>query len=394
MHTARKSLSCRICFNYTTELMRIFLALILLFFVMVLGGCSPQLTREGSDTNAAEPLNIIFMIGDGMGVPQISTAFYFGSATSNFERFKNIGFHKSSSTSHWITDSAAGATAFSIGEKTYKRAIGVSKDTLPKETILEHLQKKGYQTGLISLTSITHATPASFYAHVKDRDLHEEIAAQLVKANIDFLAGGGRKYFKDRTDGLNLFTELEAKGYNLDTLSLSTPRPNVKNAFVIADEGLPSKLEGRDDFLKEATEKALSYFDRSDKPFFMMVEGSYIDWGGHAENSEMVIAEVNDFDRTLGTVLDYVETHPNTLLVVTADHETGGLSIGKFYDTDTITGKKTEVPQKVAVYFNSDQHSGELIPVFAKGKGAENFQGIYDNSAIYHHILKSIAENN
>ena len=359
-------------------------------------GCtsSKYSVEVDADEKMHQPLSIILMIGDGMGLPQISTAFYFGSENSNFERFKNIGFHKSSSTSHWITDSAAGATAFSIGEKTYKRAIGVSKDTLAKETILQRLQKKGYQTGLVSLTSITHATPASFYAHVKDRDMHEDIAEQLVSSNIDFLAGGGKKYFNKRSDGLDLFEELKDKAYHLDTLSLSTTQRSKKNAFIISDDGLPSKIEGRGDFLKEATEKALSYFDSSDKPFFMMIEGSYIDWGGHDENAEMVITEVQDFDRTLGTVLDYVEKHPNTLVIVTADHETGGVSIGKFYDTDEVTGKKKEVPQRVGVYFNTDQHSGELIPVFAKGKGAENFQGIYENSMIYHHIFRAIDEGN
>ncbi|MEP2058981.1 MAG: alkaline phosphatase [Maribacter litoralis] len=372
--------------------------LILIAAILLQWACTSQTAIIKEETNVSvskdeAPVNIILMIGDGMGVPQISTAFYFEDRTSNFERFKSIGFHKSCSTSHWITDSAAGATAFSIGEKTYKRAIGVSADTVPKETILEKLQNKGYKTGLISLTSITHATPASFYAHVKDRDMHEEIAEQLVVSNVDFFAGGGKKYFNQRKDAKNLFKELANRQYNVDTLALSKPNASTKNAFILTEEGLPSKIDGRGDFLKEATENALHYFDQANQPFFMMIEGSYIDWGGHAENAEMVISEVSDFDRTLGAVLDFVESHPNTLLVVTADHETGGVSVGKFYETDKESGKKTEVPQKVGVYFNTDQHSGELIPVFAKGKGAHNFQGIYENSEIYHHMMKVILES-
>ncbi|WP_133672161.1 alkaline phosphatase [Maribacter caenipelagi] len=372
--------------------------LMLIVVVLLQWACTSQTAISKEETSVftskeEAPVNIILMIGDGMGVPQISTAFYFEDRTSNFERFKSIGFHKSSSTSHWITDSAAGATAFSIGEKTYKRAIGVSADTVPKETILEKLQNKGYKTGLISLTSLTHATPASFYAHVKDRDMHEEIAEQLVVSNVDFFAGGGKKYFNQRKDAKNLFLELENRQYNIDTLALSKPNASTKNAFILTEEGLPSKIDGRGDFLKEATQNALQYFDQANQPFFMMIEGSYIDWGGHAENAEMVISEVSDFDRTLGAVLDFVESHPNTLLVVTADHETGGVSVGKFYETDKESGKKTEVPQKVGVYFNTDQHSGELIPVFAKGKGAHNFQGIYENSEIYHHMIKVILES-
>ncbi|MBO0321647.1 alkaline phosphatase [Muricauda sp. CAU 1633] len=357
-----------------------------LMFGMV--GCTTKQVQEKPAQE--ELLNIIVMIGDGMGVPQVSSAYYFGEGTPNFSRFKQIGFHKTSDKSHRITDSAAGATAFAIGEKTYKRAIGVSADTIPQETILEYLQKQGYQTGLISLTTITHATPASFYAHVKDRDLHEDIAAQLTTAKVDFIAGGGRNYFRNRTDGKNLFSDFVQQGYHLDTLQLSEPALDQPNAFILADEGIPSKIEGRGDFLSEATSKALNYFNQNGKPFFMMVEGSYIDWGGHAENAEMMISEVLDFDKTLGVVLDFVEEHPNTLLVVTADHETGGVSIGKYYEVDESTGDKKEVPEKVSVYFNTDQHSGELIPVFAKGKGAENFQGIYENNEIYHKMRSAL----
>lgn len=362
-----------------------------LWGALVFVGCnSSKKEAEPLETAKEEPLNIIFMIGDGMGVPQVSSAYYFGDSLPNFSRFKQIGFHQTSATDYTITDSAAGATAFSTGEKTYKRAIGVSVDSLPQETILERLQGEGYQTGLISLTSITHATPASFYAHVTDRDMHEEIASQLVESNVDFFAGGGKKFFNQRTDGKNLFEELVDKNYHLDTLELSETIKGKKNAYVLADDGIPSKIDGRGDYLSEATTMALNYFDQREEPFFMMVEGSYIDWGGHAENAEMMISEVADFDKTLGVVLDYVEAHPNTLLVVTADHETGGVSIGKHYEVDKSTGKKKEVPEKVTVYFNSNQHSGELIPVFAKGKGAENFQGIYENNEIYHKMINAI----
>ncbi|MCR9227643.1 MAG: alkaline phosphatase [Flavobacteriaceae bacterium] len=353
-------------------------------------GCSAKKEEKPEEVGNKEPLSIIFMIGDGMGVPQVSTAYYFGDSLPNFSRFEHIGLHKTSDKKYEITDSAAGATAFSIGQKTYKRAIGVSVDSISQETILERLKGEGYQTGLISLTTITHATPASFYAHVPDRDMHEEIAAQLIDAEVDFFAGGGKKFFNKRDDGKDLFAELLSKNYHLDTLGLSKPESNKRNAYVLADDGIPSKIEGRGDYLSEATKNALDYFDQREAPFFMMVEGSYIDWGGHAKNAEMMISEVLDFDKALGVVLDYVEATPNTLLVVTADHETGGVSIGKHYEMDESTGEKKEVPEKVSVYFNTDQHSGELIPVFANGQGAENFQGIYENNEIYHKMLRAI----
>ncbi|MGY5355221.1 alkaline phosphatase [Wenyingzhuangia sp. IMCC45467] len=354
--------------------------------ILFLASCSK---KQQIKTEPQESLNIIFMVGDGMGIPQVSSAFYFGKEIPNFKQFKSIGLSRTSSASHLITDSAAGATAFSTGEKTYKRAIGVSKDTISLPTILEQLQAKGYQTGLVSLTSLTHATPAAFYAHVKDRDMHEEIADYLVNAHVDFLAGGGKKFLSQRKDGRNLYDTLIKQNYKLDTLTLSDIDTTRPNAFLLSDNELPNKIQGRKDFLPEATQKGLDYFSANKKPFFFMVEGSFIDWGGHAKDDKMMIEEVLDFDKTIGVVLNFVKTHPNTLVVVTADHETGGTSIGKFYEEDK-NGKKIEVPNKVQVYFNTDQHSTELVPVFAMGKGEELFRGVYENNEIYHKFIKAI----
>lgn len=340
---------------------------------------------EALKAKDTKPLNVIVMIGDGMGVPQISTAFYFQQDRPNFERFKHIGFIKTSSTSHKITDSAAGATAFATGEKTYKRAIGVNTDSVAIPTILEQLESKGYKTGLVSLTSITHATPASYYAHVTDRDMHEEIADYLVPSGIDFFAGGGLKYFTQPEQSASRYKQLLDKGYVMDSSQLgSSLNPEKQYGYLLAENGLPSKTEGRQNFLSEAAGLALNHLSASDSGFFLMIEGSFIDWGGHANDAEMVISEVLDFDKTLGTVLDFVEKDGNTLLIVTADHETGGLAIGKSYRKDPATGEQTEIPDSVSLYFTTDQHTTELIPVFAFGPGAEDFTGIYENNEIFH----------
>jgi len=348
-----------------------------------------EVEKEKVGNEIAQTPNIILMVGDGMGISQISTAFYFGESTPNFEQFSEIGLMKTSSTSHTITDSAAGATAFATGERTYNRAIGVSKDTVAVPTILEQLKEENYQTGLISLTSITHATPASFYAHVKDRDMHEEIAEQMTKGKVDFFAGGGLDFFTKRKDGKNLYQEMQQNGFQMDSVNLISFNADKKNGYLLAADAFPSKTQGREGFLQEATKLSLDYFDAKKQPFFLMVEGSFIDWGGHAKDADMMVQEVLDFDKTLGIVLNYIKENPNTLLVVTADHETGGASVGKYYDVGA-NGKKVENPEKVAVSFNTDQHTGQLIPVFAKGIGAENFQGIYQNNEIYHKMFQAI----
>lgn len=323
-----------------------------------------------------KPKNVIFLIGDGMGLSQISTLVYFKDSASNFESFKHIGFIKTSSSSHKVTDSAAGATAFTTGQKSYNGAIGVSKDTLSLPTIFEQLEAKKYKTGLVSLCTITHATPASFYAHVKHRDMYEEIALELANSEVDFFAGAGYKYFTERKDGQNLFPEMESRGFVLDTVSLKNNLdPKKRYGFLLDKLDLPSKIKGRGEFLSDATKLALSYLSKNKEGFFLMTEGSYIDWAGHQNNAEMLITEQLDFDKVVGLALDFAKKDKNTLVIITADHETGGTAIEKGLSSN-----------KVKITFKTTQHTATMVPVFAYGPGSELFQGIYENTEIYNKL--------
>ena len=186
--------------------------------------CSTSVPQKASqETDEATPKNIILLIGDGMGLAQVSSSFYFNEEKSNFLRFREIGFHQNIPVGAKITDSAAGATAFSAGVKTYNGAIGVDQDTQAVETIVEILSQKGLSTGIVSTSSITHATPASFYAHVPSRRLHEMIAMDLFNSRVDFFAGGGFKFFGERTDGQNLLEGLENKGFVIDHIDNNSP---------------------------------------------------------------------------------------------------------------------------------------------------------------------------
>jgi len=353
--------------------------------LMLVTSCNNTKQSDKFPNIEGKPINIILMIGDGMGVSQISTMFYFNPEDSEFKRFEHIGFIKTSSATNKVTDSAAAGTALATGHKTYNRGIGVTPDSVSLTSIMKLLQNKGYQTGLISLSSITDATPASFYANVTDRNMHEEIARQLVESNIDFFAGGGLKFFNQRFDGLNLTSLLKQKGYLLDSLALpASIKTEEKFAGLMANDGLLPKHEGRGQFLKEATELALNRFSGSQNGFFLMIEGSYIDWAGHAKNSEFLIAEMLDFEETLKVAIDYVDNNKNTLLIVTGDHETGGVSV-----------EKTNNPDSVVVTFKTDQHTADLIPVFAKGFGEEQFRGFYENTDVFNKlsILTGINKN-
>lgn len=327
------------------------------------------------------PKNIILMIADGTGLSQISAVQYYKEGPINYERFQHIGLIKTSSAIELITDSAAGATAFASGIKTYNGAIGVDTDSIPVPTILEELEARNYDTGVIATSTITHATPASFYAHVDYRRKEELIAEHLVNSKVDFFAGGGRKFFNAREDGKDYLTVLRTKGFEIETTTIdpnATINAQLKYGFLLADEGMPKMIENRGNFLPDATSLGIKRLSRNKNGFFLMVEGSQVDWAGHSNEADYLIQEIIDFDNALGVVLDYAEKDGNTLVIVTADHETGGFTLaadGKNYNS-------------IKPSFSTGGHSATMVPVFAYGPGAENFMGTYENTEIYHKIKK------
>jgi alkaline phosphatase len=233
--------------------------------------------------------NIILLIGDGMGLSQISSSFYFKSEEPHFSRFRHIGFINTSSSSHKITDSAAGATAFSAGKKTYNGAIGVDSTGQRVTTILEIAEQEGLSSGVISTSSITHATPASFYAHVASRNQHEDIARELTESEVDFFAGGGKMFFMNRKDSLDYLKKLQEKGFQMNIKDLTAPEEfdiDQRYGYLLARDGMPRMNEGRGDFLPKATSMGLDHLSQNRKGFFMMIEGSQIDWGGHNNDAE------------------------------------------------------------------------------------------------------------
>lgn len=325
------------------------------------------------------PKNVILMIGDGMGISQITAGMYYNGNRLNLEEFPVVGLHKPYSSSNLITDSAAGATAFASGIKTYNGAIGVSPDTSAVKTILEEAEEHGLATGLVATSTIVHATPAAFIGHVSSRNKMEEIAESFVETEIDLFIGGGKKYFSNRKkDKRDLLKELATKGYYISDYTKEPLTEIVldysKNLAYLTDEDSPKTEKQGRDFLKPAAQVATNFLsNRSrEKGFFLMIEGAQIDWGGHANNADYIISEMIDFDETIGAVLDFAKADKETLIVVTADHETGGFAINP--------GSTME---KIKSGFTTDYHTGTLIPVFAYGPGADLFSGIYENTEIY-----------
>lgn len=364
---------------------------IICFLVLTMSfSCNSQIAKEETPQKAK---NVILLIGDGTGLSQISSAFYFKESSPNYARFKHIGLINTSSSREDITDSAAGATAFASGVKSYNGAIGVADDSTEVKTLVEIVSPQNIKTGVISTSSIQHATPASFYAHVINRGMYEDIAADMAVSDIDFVAGGGTQFFNKRKDSINLFEDMAAKGFSIDTTALgdfASIRQKSKMAYLLANNHLEAFAKGRGDFLPKATELGIQFLnkDETNPNFFLMVEGSQVDWGGHGNDADYLISELIDFDDAIGKALDFAEKDGNTLVIVTADHETGGFTLSS-------TQKKTEDGKSYSDYneitgtFSTNGHSATLIPVFAYGPGAEIFNGVYENTEIFHKILEA-----
>ena len=353
------------------------ISLIVILFVFLYGNIFGQ---QGD-----RQVNVILIIGDGMGLSHISAAYYQNNATLQMLSLPVTGLMSTHAHDDLVTDSGAGGTAISCGVKTYNGAIGVNADTVAVESVLEALKKRGFHSGLLVSSSLTHATPASFYAHQPSRKLDEAIAADFLKSDIDLAIGGGRSFFENRKkDERNISAELESKGYSVQEGSLAffanTANTQKKQVVFTADEQPTKRLEGRN-YLIPATRYALDFLPKiaRDNGFFLMIESSQIDWGGHAKNAEYVLSETLELDSLIGDALKYAKEDGNTLVLVLADHETGGLSVNE-----------GSVMGDCQISFNSGDHTASFVPVFAYGPGAHLFAGFYDNTQIKKKILQAI----
>ena len=320
--------------------------------------------------------NVIFMIGDGMGLAHTYSAMLRSQTPLALERAQYIGLSKTYSANNRVTDSAASGTAMATGHKTYNGAIGVDVDKKPVENMVERVQKKGIATGIVVTKDITDATPASFMSHQPSRKMAEEIASDITHSNVDLFIGGGRDRFEQRKDNVNLTDQLRKQGYEVAyTLDEIKNVKSGKLAGLLAPGNMKKMTEGRGNYLPEATAQALTILkNNSPKGFFLMVEGSQIDSGGHSNDAEVVITETLDFDKTIAVAFDFADRNPGTLVVVTADHETGGMTIPS-NKSDFTKGESG-----IQYLFSTGGHTGVMVPVYAYGAGAENFSTIMENT--------------
>ena len=319
-----------------------------------------------------EVKNVIIMIGDGMGLEQVSCAWVLNKGKLNFDNFPYVGLSRTYCTNELITDSGAGGTALAAGVKTAYSHVGTAKDSTDLASVLVKAQQLGKKTGIAVTCHFADATPCDFACHNEYRYNQEDLIADYLECGVDYLAGGGTDWFTDvkRTDGRNIIKEMAAAGYNValteDEL-MSAPLPVIG---ILAPDNLPVAME-RGDLYRHTVSRGLDLLSKEsgDKGFVMMLEGSCIDDWLHGNNIEKAMEELLDFDRTIGDVLEWAAKDGHTLVVVTADHNTGAITL---QDGNLEEGK-------IGVFFASESHNGIAVPVYAWGPGSDKFTGIREN---------------
>jgi alkaline phosphatase len=320
------------------------------------------------------PRRVIFIVADGAGAAHWSLLPVVRRSRTLAD-FPVTGQVLPRGTSPRVIDSAAAATAYAIGLASFNGAIGVGPDSAAHETILEAAEKAGMATGLVTTTTVTDATPAAFGAHVPDRELHEEIAAQLATSGVDVLMGDGLGYFDGtlRADSQNLLLRL-ARDYTIVRSPAELARLDGQHTAALIGLFTVSRSPALDPAkprLATMTEAALAILSRNRNGFFLLVETEGSDEAAHANAPIGEVVEIMaDLDRAIQVALRYQQQHPETLIVMTSDHETGGAAL------HTARGNVH------SLVYTTTGHTATLVPLFAAGPGAARFAGVHEGPAL------------
>lgn len=319
-----------------------------------------------------EVRNVILMIGDGMGLEQVSCAWVLNHGKLNLDRFPAIGLSRTWCTNELITDSGAGGTALAAGVKTGYSHVGTAADSTDLASVLVKAKELGKKTGVAVTCHFADATPCDFCCHNEYRYNQDDLIADYVNCGVDYLSGGGLDWFTTkRKDNRDITREMAAAGYTVALTEAELMAAELPVIGILSPDNLPVAME-RGDLYRRTVARGLDILSREsgDKGFVMMLEGSCIDDWLHGNDIEKAMEELLDFDRTIGDVLAWAAADGHTLVVVTADHATGCLTL---QDGDLEKGE-------IGVAFGSESHNGIAVPVYAWGPGSDQFTGIRENA--------------
>lgn len=329
----------------------------------------PDFKKDGSD---AKIRNVILMIGDGMGNGAVATAFYANNHALTMTSLRSMGYVCTQSANRFTTDSAASGTAYATGHKTNNRCLGVLPDGSPVKNIPETVVPLGYAAGVVSTDDVHGATPAAFYAHQPDRKMVPEIWGDVAGSYLSFLSAGDSKVYAKQSEQTRAAIEKTFKVvYKPEDASATDERVLYLPETV--------KTGKRGEYLPETTQMAIDFLSaKSKKGFFLMVEGARIDKEAHGNRLKEEISEALDFDKAVEVAVRFAEKDGHTLVVISADHETGGLVM------------RSSNPEKgvVEAVYSSNDHTPCFVPLFAYGPHSRDFACIQENSDVANKIMQ------
>ena len=340
------------------------------------GSYHPTYSSDGADYR---PMNIILMIGDGTGLAQISAGFFANNEELTYANLKHMGWVTTKSTDAFITDSAASGTAYSSGYKTYNGAVGVDVKKRPQPNIPERVIKNGIIAGVVSTDDLNGATPAAFFAHQPQRGMTDEIWADLPASVLKYFAAGSKEVFEARP----LETQKAINKVFTVVNSLDDPKIEAADRVGVLPPAVETGyiVKGRTDFLPRATRQAIDFLHqraKDGKGFFLMVEGARIDKACHGNDFPSAVKELLDFDKAIAEAIKFADEDGNTLVVISADHETGGMVV---LNGDPKKGNEEGL-------YVSTWHTATPVPIFAYGPHAQDFMGVQGNEQVAQKILK------
>lgn len=336
------------------------------------GSYTPSFKYDGAKK---KPLNVILLIGDGTGLAHLASGHFANGGEMTITNLRTCGWVTTQSADTYTTDSAASGTAYATGHKTHNYAIGVDVDDRPLANIPEKAAAKGIVSGVISTDDLNGATPAAFFAHQKDRNMTEEIWADLPSSPLSFVSAGSR----EKMERMKEDTQKAIREAFTVVADLNDPAAEkaVKLGYFPPKTETQSMKEGRGDFLPATTEYAIEYLSArrtsKKKGFFLMVEGARIDKSSHANEFEPMVKEVLDFDKAVEAAIRFADKDGNTLVIITADHETGGLTLSSKGDPST---------GSIGGVFSSYNHTPIPVPLFAYGPHSQDFMGVQGNQEV------------
>ena len=419
--------------------------ILILFQVFNIKAAQALSHKAKDEHNPKFAKNSILFIGDGMGGAQITASRIWSQGSKgslSMENISNIALIKTYSLDNYTTDSAAAGTALACGQKTYNGYIGMTRDENQRPEVLSSLIQKikaqGKSIGIISTTRVSHATPAAFFAHVENRNMEEEIVSQIESSDVDLLMGGGKQFFYPenyydtvdhkqglRKDQRNVVSELEDKNWKfLSHRQELSKQINIKTSQKVLGLFNMSHISYTDDrknhepSLEEMVTFAISYLSKNPKGYFLMVEGGRIDHASHDNYAKKMLKETIDFDKSIAYALRVCDLN-ETLIAITADHETGGLAINGYGSVDHMRGEKLlgksekdpqtdishwhlswstgpnyskveDIEHPSGQYSKDAAHTAIDVPLLTTGKGTNLFRGFLKNSDIPHLILEAM----